>query len=180
VTCSAGTTTTAPDGSYSIMDVPAGAYSISATAPGYRFSPKTLTATGADVSNLDFTAIVPTSLSKPAVSPSKPTSTRSIVVSTLLTPGITSDGTVTLYLLHSETKTVTKKVHGKKKKVKVTYWRQRVSDTLHIATGSSASAGWRVTGTYKLAKGAWQTYATYSGAQGFDPSTSPVTGFKVK
>ena len=53
-------TTTAGDGSYTIIGVPAGSYALSASMPGYAFAPATLTVivTDADLSARDFTATV--------------------------------------------------------------------------------------------------------------------------
>ncbi|MDR3687249.1 MAG: hypothetical protein P4L93_09870 [Coriobacteriia bacterium] len=108
---------------------------------------------------------IATSLTKPGVSPSKPTHGKYATFTAYLTPsdaGVAgSKGMLQLY--HQETKTVRKKVGGKWRKVKVKYWRLRKTAGM---TGASASGGrWQLSARVKLAyKGSWKATVTATAA----------------
>ena len=79
-----------------------------------------------------------------------------------------------MYLSHYEQKTVTKKVRGKNKKVKVWYWRQRYKIT------PTASGTGRLLAHVTLAPGKWRAYATCAGSWKYLPSTSATVSFSVR
>ena len=80
-----------------------------------------------------------------------------------------------VYLYHQETKTVTKRVHGKKKSVKVAYWRSRGTHTM--AASSSGKLTWSGALAYK---GSWKMYVMYAGTAFDIRATSATKYFRVK
>jgi hypothetical protein len=124
---------------------------------------------------------IATTLSKPAVSPSKPKHGKYATFSAYLTPGgagvAGAKGTLQLY--HQETKTVRKKVGGKWRKVKVKYWKLRKTVTL---SGASATGdNWKLSSRVKLAyKGAWRATVTATAAGNYLVPASKTLAFTAK
>jgi hypothetical protein len=142
---------------------------------------RNVTADGAFYATFVSTAVVvppdaATALARPSISPSSPRKGKKLAFSCGLSPGVAAlAGAKTLYLYHSETKTVTKIVKGKKRKVKVVYWRLR--NTLKM-TGVASG---KLTTTGKLSyRGKWRMYAAYSGSPGYKPCSSTYKTFTVK
>lgn len=122
------------------------------------------------------TAPVSVVLGKPRVSPSTPKRGKRATFSVGITPGAAgAAGASKLFLLHQETKTVVKKVKGKKKRVKVTYWRQRAKLVMRSSSSGVLSV------TAKLSqKGKWKAYAVYAGSEGYLAASSGTRAFTVK
>jgi hypothetical protein len=95
--------------------------------------------------------------------------------STVIPAAAATAGPFQLSLWHEETKTVTKKVRGKKRKVKVKYWRSRGSWTMR------GDAAGRLVASGKLSRsGKWKMYVAYSGSETYTPVTSGSKAFSVK
>jgi FtsP/CotA-like multicopper oxidase with cupredoxin domain len=167
------TFTIAPSAYYHIEDVQLNGESVGAV---YSLditdvtSDETITATFAP------TPPAATTVSRPSVSPSKPTHGKTATFTSRITPGsAVSEGSTSLTLLHLETKTVRKKVRGHWKNVKVKYWRSRAVRTMTTAVDG------KLTLRYKLPyKGSWKMTANYSGSGGYAPSGSTSKQFTVK
>jgi hypothetical protein len=117
-----------------------------------------------------------TSLSRPSVSPSSPKHGKTATFTGRITPAAAvAAGTTRLSFYHSARKTVRKKVGGKWKSVKVTYWRGTTSKNM------SASADGSLRLRYKVPyAGKWKIVSSYSGAEGYAPSSSAVKYFTAK
>jgi hypothetical protein len=123
----------------------------------------------------------PTTLGRPAVSPTKPTHGRHAHFSAVLSPGaatLATGASTTLRLYRLETMYVTKKVHGRNRRVKVAYWHLRASARM-VGSGSGATRTLSATVTPRYA-GKWRAIASFSGAPGFFGSTSASRDFTVK
>lgn len=83
-------------------------------------------------------------------------------------------GTAKLRLYRLETKTVTKRVKGKKKKVAVNYWRLRRTLAMKCSAGSLV-----VTSKLPLA-GKWQARVTYASSGTYEPCESAAVVFVVR
>ncbi len=119
---------------------------------------------------------VPTSLSRPTVSPSRPRRGKYATFACQLSPAsAASGGSVTLRLYRYETKTVRRKVHGTWRRVKVKYWRLRASKAMIVGAGGSASLRYKPTKT-----GTWKAVAVYSGPAPYLSGTSASRTFKVR
>jgi len=115
-------------------------------------------------------------VSKPAVSPSAPTQGKRVTFTARLTPsGAVLSGASKVLLYHFETKTVTKKIKGKKKKVKVKYWRLRRT----LAMRRDSSGGLAATGKLPYA-GKWEARVAYAGSADYSPCSSIAKTFVVK
>jgi hypothetical protein len=109
------------------------------------------------------------------VSRDSTTSGSPVSIAATLTPASAASSTLsTVYLSHYEQKTVIKKVKGKRKKVKVWYWRQRAAYRMY-ASGSGA-----LTVKTTLATGRWRAYVTCSGSGTFLPSVTGVLSFTIQ
>jgi photosystem II stability/assembly factor-like uncharacterized protein len=106
-----------------------------------------------------------TKLTAPTLTQSQ--TSRVITLAATLTPSAaaTAAGTV-VYGSHYEQKTVAKRVGGKKKWVRVWYWRP----VFALPMSSDASGGLRCTAT--LAPGAWRVQVKYRGSWKYLPSSS--------
>ncbi len=119
---------------------------------------------------------VKTSITKPSVSPSRPSHSKKATVTAHISPAAAARTLAsTLYLYHQETKTVIKKVHGKKKRVKVTYWRPRGS--FKMSATSSGTLSW--TGKF-LYTGKWQAQVSFAGSAAYKASISKAQTLNVK
>lgn len=119
-------------------------------------------------STITIKLLVPAKVSRPAVSPSRPSHGKRATFIAKLTPAAAAlSGTSKLRLWHHETK----RVNGKK----VAYWHLR--STLKMK-GSSTG---KLTGSVKLAyKGKWEASVTRPGAFGYTAATSPIRTFTVR
>jgi photosystem II stability/assembly factor-like uncharacterized protein len=88
------------------------------------------------------------------------------LVATLTPSAAATAATAIAYGSHYERKTVAKKVGGKKKWVRVWYWRPRV------ALPMTADASGRLTVNTTLASGAWRIQVKYRGSWKYLPATS--------
>jgi hypothetical protein len=115
-------------------------------------------------------------LSLPSVSASALTFGKAATFSAGIAPqGAAVEGTSHVRLYHLETKTVTKIVSGRSRKVTVTYWRLRATLS---SVGTSAG---RVSATAKLScAGKWQARFTFAGSDDYEPCTSTVRAFVVR
>jgi photosystem II stability/assembly factor-like uncharacterized protein len=169
---------TAVDGSFVTVRVPPGTYTVTITSPRYITSAVTGVVVSAGVRasvRLRPTPRTATSVTPPALSSQIPT--RSVVFSltAALKPASAASSTVsTLYLSHYEQKWAFKKVKGKRKKVKVWYWRQRAAYRM------TADASGGLSLQTSLAAGRWRAYVICSGAATYLPSTSATIGFSVR
>ena len=115
-------------------------------------------------------------LSQPAVSASASKYGKPVTFSASIVPqGAAVSGTSKVRLFHLETKTVTKKVKGKKKKVAVNYWRLRKTLTMQ----ESPTAGLSAKGKLPRA-GKWQAQVAYAGSADYESCTSTVCAFVVE
>ena len=121
-----------------------------------------------------FTA--PTSVSRPSISPSRPTHRETSSFVAYLTPKAAARaGSTRLSFYRWDTKTVTRKVGSQRKRVRVGYW--------HLKTTRSmkASASGRLTAYYRLPRsGSWKVVAAYSGSTGYARSASISNYFSVR
>jgi hypothetical protein len=134
-------------------------------------SDETITAT--------FAASAPdaTSISRPSVSPSRPTHGKTATFTSLLTPSaaVASGGTSQISFYRYETKTVRKKVRGRWKNVRVHYWHLRTTKTM------SAGSDGHLTLKYRLPySGSWKVVARYTGSATHAASTSSARQFTAK
>ena len=115
-------------------------------------------------------------LSRPFVPSAASKFGRSVAFTASLAPrAAVTSGTVKLRLYHLETKTVTKKIKGTYKKVRVNYWRLRKA----LAMQGGSAEGLSVEGKLPYA-GKWQAQVTYGGSADYDPCTSTVRTFVVE
>jgi FtsP/CotA-like multicopper oxidase with cupredoxin domain len=167
------TFTIAPSAYYHIEDVQLNGESVGAV-----YSLDVTNVTNDETITATFAPTPPaaTSVSRPSVSPSKPTHGKTATFTSRITPSSAiTEGSTSLTLLHRETKTVRKKVRGHWKNVKVKYWRSRAVKTMTTA------ADGKLTLRYKLPyKGSWKMTANYSGSGGFAPSGSTSRSFTAK
>jgi hypothetical protein len=167
------TFTITPSANYHIEDVKLNGQSVGAV-----YSVDVTNVTNDETVTATFAPTPPaaTSVSRPSVSPSTPKKGKPTTFTSRLTPSAAvAEGSTKLTLLHRETRTVRKKVGGKWKKVKQTYWHSRAEKTM------TAAADGKLTLRYKLPyKGSWKMTATYSGSGGYAPSGSTSRQFTVK
>jgi photosystem II stability/assembly factor-like uncharacterized protein len=108
-----------------------------------------------------------TKLTVPAMLPIAALSGQPVSLVATLTPAAAAGAAAAIvYGSHYERKTVAKKVHGKKKWVRVWYWRPRV------ALPMTADASGRLTINTTLASGAWRIQVKYRGSGKYLPTTS--------
>jgi hypothetical protein len=88
------------------------------------------------------------------------------LVATLSPAAAAGAATAIVYGSHYERKTVAKKVRGKKKYVRVWYWRSR------FAVPMTAGALGRLTANTTLASGSWRIQVKYRGSVKYLPSSS--------
>lgn len=117
-----------------------------------------------------------TRLSRPVSSPWTPRRGKSVTITAYLTPGEAAlAASAKVYLYRRETKTVTRRVLGKNRRVRVTYWRLRA--THPMAAGASGKLTW----SGKLAyKGEWKMHVRYTGCAFYTGSTSVTRYFRVR
>lgn len=131
----------------------------------------TLEGLGADVSAGHQAA----SLARLVVSASVSTYGKHATFSVLVSPASAASSSASVVRLSRlETKSVTRRVHGKKKKVKVNYWHLRRK----IKMSGSVAAGVCVTTTVPYA-GKWQAQVVSAGSDDYGPCTSTITPFVV-
>jgi hypothetical protein len=115
-------------------------------------------------------------LSKLAVSSSASTYGKSATFSAVIAPpGAALSGASKVRLCHLETKTVTKLVNGKKKKVAVNYWRLRRTLTMQGSSAGHLSAKTRL--PYA---GVWRVQVTYGGSADYESCKSTLKTFVVR
>jgi hypothetical protein len=122
------------------------------------------------------TFIVVTSAGKPTVSPSKPTHNKTATFTDKMSPSDAwTIGTTKLSLWRWETKTVTKKVNGRNKKVKVSYWHLRKTLAMPKAGSGLLSV------KYKLPySGKWRAQVAFAGSPGYTACTSVAITFACR
>jgi C1A family cysteine protease len=120
--------------------------------------------------------VVVTHLSAPWVSPATPRHGRTVTFRATLAPGTAATSASSrLVLLRRQSKTVTRMVKGRAKRVKVTYWHSRGT----VLMRGSASGG--LTATARLPRtGTWAAYVTYAGCSSYTPARSGTRVFRVK
>ncbi len=171
-------TLTAADGTYALPNITPGTHSVTFTKSGYiqQVVSAVVVAEGSiTTQNASMPiVVVTTQLSMPSVSPSRPKHGKNATFTTYLTPD--AAGTTRLAFSHWEYKTVTKVVRGKRKRVKVGYWRLRTTRTL------SAGGGGRFYTTYKLpSAGKWRLVASFTPSTGvFTAATSGTKAFTAR
>lgn len=117
-----------------------------------------------------------TRLTQPAVSPSSPSRRENTTVSASLSPGAGAAlGVSQLCLFHYETRTVSKLVNGKTRKVKEHYWRGW--GTVRMSSSASGRLTWK--GRLTLS-GRWRVYVQYLGSFACKPSTSGIRFLSVR
>ena len=115
-------------------------------------------------------------VSKLAVPDSASTYGKSVTFSASTTPrGAAVSGASKVLLYHLETKTVTKKVKGKKKKVVVNYWRLRSK----LAMSGSSAGGLSAKGKLPYA-GKWQAQVAHASSGDYESCESTVMTFVVQ
>ena len=168
---------TATDCSFIVARVAPGTCTVTVTSPRYITSSKAgvvITAGATAFVGLKPTPRTATMLTKPTASWDTTASMRFVSLSATLSPAAAATSTTSaMYFSHYEQETVTKKVGGKKKKVKVWYWRQRYRIT------PTASGTGRLLVRVTLAPGKWRAYATCSGSWKYLPTTSATVSFSV-
>lgn len=116
-----------------------------------------------------------TDVSQPTLSSPAPRYGSALTFSAGLNPaGVAVSATSQVLLYHLETKTVTKKVKHKKKKVAVNYWRLRATLAMH----GRPAGGLSVQCTLPYA-GEWQAQVVCAGSADYESCTSTVTAFVV-
>jgi type VII secretion-associated serine protease mycosin len=133
---------------------------------------------GTGVYALSWTVVprVPSSVSVPRASPSRPRRGRSVTFSASASPAaaaLSAGSTLSLY--RYETKTVRRKVRGRWRRVRVRYWRLRGS----IAMTPDASGLLTARARPRYA-GKWRAKVTYAGSADYMPSTSGIRAFYVR
>jgi hypothetical protein len=120
--------------------------------------------------------IARTYVSAPRVSPATPRHGKTVTFRAYLAPGAAAmSASSRLVLLRRQSKTVTKRVNGRAKRVKVTYWHARGTVLM------KRSASGALTAVAKLPRtGTWAAYVTYSGSSSFTPARSAMRVFRVK
>jgi hypothetical protein len=119
---------------------------------------------------------LPTSVTKPAVAPSSPKRYSTTTFVARLSPAAAgAGGSANLALYHRETKRVTRIVNGKRKRVRVAYWRLRKTVPMSVA-----SWGRLLVRTKLPYRGTWLARTTYSGTMGYVAATSPSATFRVR
>lgn len=118
---------------------------------------------------------IATSVGKPTVS-GRLRKRSTVTFSAMMTPGVAAAaGRSRLSLWRWESKTLTKKVRGKKAKVKVHYWRLRKTLSMN------ASVAGKLTAKYRLPySGKWKASVAFAGSADYLPSTSRARSFSVK
>ena len=168
---------TATDGSFVAARITPGTYSLTVTSPRYITLAKggvVVSAAATATVRMRPTARGITRVTMPVVSQDSTASGAPASIAATLTPGSAASSTVSVvYLSHYEQKTVFKKVKGKRKKVKVWYWRQRAA--FKMAAAPSGALLVRTT----LATGTWRAYVVCGGSGTFMPSASAVTNFRI-
>lgn len=133
-----------------------------------------------------FTAVpapapIVTRLTKPSVSPGTVKRKKTVTFRANLTPGAAmrvAGAKAKLRLYRSEKKTVTKLVNGKKKRVRVTYWRLRSTITMKYTISGSVA---KLSASTKLRyKGSWKAVVNFGGSTGYKASASAAKTFKVR
>ena len=115
-------------------------------------------------------------LSSLAISASASTFGKSVSFAARISPpGATQSGASAVRLYHLETKTVTRKIKGKKKKVAVNYWRLRRTLTMRAGAAGALS----VKGKLPYA-GKWQAHVAYAGSADFESCKSTMKAFVVR
>ena len=115
-----------------------------------------------------------TALTRPSVVPTMPLGGQVVTLTVTISPASAATAAVTtVYGSHYEQKTVKKKVKGKTKKVKVWYWRSRITLRMSAETPGTLVA------PVALASGKWRVHARFRGSGKYLPSTSKTTHFDV-
>ena len=180
VSISVGSRMAAPsatDGSFVAARVAPGTYRVSFSDPRFitsSVSGVVVRATGRITLKVNLTPRAPTRLSRPSVVLAPLRSQPSTLTVTLSPASASSSAATVLSCLHYERKTVVKKVKGKKKKVKVWYWRTRFALKMRAQDAGSllTHAG--------LAAGKWKVRARFPGSGKYLPSTSAWKTFTVR
>jgi type VII secretion-associated serine protease mycosin len=148
-----------------------------ATEPG-RYCIDVRRFSGTGVYELRWSAVqqVPSSLSAPRASTSRPRRGRSVTFSARIAPAAAAvSAGCTLSLYRWEIKTVRKKVRGRWRRVRVRYWRLRGS----VAMTPDASGLLTARARPRYA-GKWRAKVTFSGSADYMPSTSGTRTFYVR
>ncbi len=116
-----------------------------------------------------------TALTKPSLDTTTPLSGQLVSIAVTMSPSTAATAAAT-YLRgsHYERKTVTKRVKGKKKRVKVWYWRQRFTVKM---TPRELGA---LVAQRRLSAGRWRVRATFGGSGRLLPSRSTLLSLTVK
>ena len=112
--------------------------------------------------------VAPTSLARPAVSPSRPRHGKTATFTSFLTPSAAaSAGALKMYFYRWDTKTVRKKVGRRYKTVRVKYWHLRATKSARATSAGSISLQYKL-----LRSGSWKVVVAYSGSKAYSRSTS--------
>jgi hypothetical protein len=132
--------------------------------------------TGAYILRWTVVSPIPTGVSVPGVSPSRPRRGKLVTFYSGVSPGAaTVSAGSTIYLYRYETATVRKKVRGRWRRVSVKLWRLRAA--VAMAPGASGS----LVATTKLRyAGKWRAQVVYAGSADYLPSVSGVRSFVVR
>jgi hypothetical protein len=174
-----GTVTTSAEGTYSVAGVDPGSYDVMFSKGGYVTVTRDITIAPGETLIADVNmspGVAATSVSRPAVSPTKPVHGRTATFSAWVTPGsAAAAGTSRLSFYRLEHKTVRVRIRGSWKRVRVHYWRYRGSRTMSGRADGRLSAAYRVP-----FRGSWKMVASYAGAAGYSASRSSAKTFTVR
>jgi photosystem II stability/assembly factor-like uncharacterized protein len=169
---------TAPDGSFIAARVAPGTYRVTFSNGLYiagSVAGVVAPAGGRTMVHVKLTPRTVTSLSKPSLDTTLALRAVPVTLATTLSPASVASSAVTvLNGWHYEQKVVTKKIKGKKKKVKVWYWRQRFSRKMGLVGAN------RFATRMALEPGAWRVQSKYAGSVPNLPATSATTSFVVR
>jgi photosystem II stability/assembly factor-like uncharacterized protein len=165
---------TATDGSYAIARMKPGSYDLKFSNWRYITGNVNGLAVSADARSQASVRLTPktvTGVTTPLVSLPATMGLPISVASTISPAEAATSATTRLALWHWESKTVKKKVRGKKRKVKVWYWRAVGANRMTVGEGGA------LTLTQTFARGRWHVQVQYPGAWNYLPSKSGVVGF---
>jgi photosystem II stability/assembly factor-like uncharacterized protein len=172
------TAPSAVDGSFVAARLVPGTYSVRFTNPLY------ITRSGFGVTfgpglraftTMQLNPRARTSLTKPSLDTTMPLPGQLVSITVTMSPSSAATAAVTYVRgSHYERKTVTKRVKGKKKRVKVWYWK-RVFSVRMTPQELGVLVAQR-----RLSAGKWRLWATFSGSGRYLPSTSKLLSLTVK
>ncbi|NTU72483.1 MAG: hypothetical protein HGB10_11785, partial [Coriobacteriia bacterium] len=168
----------AVDGSFIAARLVPGVFSVRFTHPSYVTRTVTNVALWAGLRSPVHVAMTPktiTRLTRPSIDSTAPSTATTVTITTTMTPSACATvAPTTLTAVHWESKLVTKRVHGKLKRVRVWYWRTRFAVTMTPEPSGRLTTSRRLT-----VAGTWRLRAAYSGSGTTMPSTSYMRELKV-